>query len=86
MLLKTLARRPLSAFAQRAQTQRPLAQPRDHGWLAMEELPSAYRPGGLRPTTLGESLLDGRYKILRKLGVGKQASVWLAVDMHTRLA
>ncbi|KIY63644.1 kinase-like protein [Cylindrobasidium torrendii FP15055 ss-10] len=84
-LSKTMVCRPLSAFAQRAPIRRPLAQPpQDRGWLAMEELQKAYRFGGLRPTVLGENLLDGRYKILRKLGVGKQASVWLAADMHTR--
>lgn len=39
-----------------------------------------YRPGGLHPVHLGDSLKSGRYKILHKLGFGSWSTVWLARD------
>ncbi|KAL8404222.1 hypothetical protein RB594_009180 [Gaeumannomyces avenae] len=38
-----------------------------------------YRPGGFCPIHLGD-VLQGRYHIFRKLGVGAQCTVWLARD------
>ena len=39
-----------------------------------------YREGGYHPTHLGDTLKDGRYKILNKLGWGGYSTVWLAKD------
>lgn len=38
-----------------------------------------YEPGGLHPTHLGD-LLDGRYKVVHKLGQGGYGMVWLCRD------
>ena len=40
-----------------------------------------YWKGGYHPTHLGETLKEGRYKILHKLGWGGYATVWLARDL-----
>jgi hypothetical protein len=37
-----------------------------------------YRPGGYHPTTLDDTLHDGRYRLAHKLGYGGYATVWLA--------
>lgn len=39
-----------------------------------------YRPGGLHPLRVGDTLRDGRYKVLRKLGYGDESTVWLVQD------
>ena len=39
-----------------------------------------YRPGGYHPLHLKDSLHDGRYLILRKLGYGSYSTTWLARD------
>ena len=44
------------------------------------EDPDLYRPGGLYPLQIGETLKDSRYKILHKLGFGSWSTVWLARD------
>lgn len=38
-----------------------------------------YHPGGFHPTHLGD-VLNGQYKIIRKLGRGQNSTVWLAQD------
>lgn len=38
----------------------------------------AYRPGGFHPVHLGDTLAEGRYRIVHKLGFGGFATVWLA--------
>jgi hypothetical protein len=40
----------------------------------------SYHPGGLHPVHLGDTLDEGRYRILRKLGYGAFSTVWLARD------
>ncbi|EWG44697.1 CMGC/SRPK protein kinase [Fusarium verticillioides 7600] len=45
------------------------------------EYPEAYRPGGYHPINLGDTLNDGQYKIIRKLGDGCFSIVWLAHDL-----
>jgi hypothetical protein len=42
-----------------------------------------YRPGGLHPIHLGDTLDRDRYKILRKLGYGSFSTVWLARDAQS---
>lgn len=37
-----------------------------------------YAPGGFHPISLGDTLANGRYKILHKLGFGSSSTVWLA--------
>jgi serine/threonine-protein kinase SRPK3 len=44
-----------------------------------EEL-AGYGPGGYHPVRLGDTLDDGRYQILNKLGFGSFSTVWLARD------
>ena len=51
----------------------------------LQRLPEAeetksYRPGGLHPVSIGDTLQAERYKIIRKLGHGSYATVWLALD------
>ena len=39
-----------------------------------------YREGGYHPVNIGDTFSDGRYTIIRKLGWGHLATVWLAKD------
>lgn len=41
-----------------------------------------YRPGGYHPTTIGE-WLNGRYRIVHKLGFGAYSTIWMARDQKT---
>lgn len=41
-----------------------------------------YRPGGYHPTVIGETLCDGRYEIIHKLGYGGYSTIWLAHDQQ----
>ncbi|RKK99087.1 hypothetical protein BFJ71_g6459 [Fusarium oxysporum] len=43
-----------------------------------------YRPGGYHPVALGDSLSDGRYKVLHKLGWGSYSTTWAAKDQTCR--
>jgi serine/threonine-protein kinase SRPK3 len=43
-----------------------------------------YTSGGLHPVALGDTLADGRYRVLHKLGSGGSATVWLARDLDPR--
>jgi hypothetical protein len=45
----------------------------------IEEGLDAYCPGGLHPVQLGE-VYGGKYEIIRKLGYGRESTVWLADD------
>lgn len=40
----------------------------------------SYKPGGLHPVKIGDSLSQERYTILHKLGHGATSTIWLAVD------
>ncbi|KAM0377548.1 hypothetical protein ACHAPY_006716 [Fusarium culmorum] len=42
-----------------------------------------YEPGGYHPVELGETLKDGRYKVLHKLGWGGFSTTWAAKDQKT---
>lgn len=44
------------------------------------EWPELYRPGGLHPIQLGDTLDRGGLRVIRKLGDGSYSTVWLAVD------
>ncbi|PSN62506.1 kinase-like protein [Corynespora cassiicola Philippines] len=39
-----------------------------------------YRPGGLHPVELGDTFVDGKYRVIRKLGDGSYSTVWLVVN------
>ncbi|RAH51089.1 kinase-like protein [Aspergillus brunneoviolaceus CBS 621.78] len=39
-----------------------------------------YRPGGYLPLQVGDSLADGRYQLVGKLGHGGYSTIWLARD------
>lgn len=39
-----------------------------------------YKSGGYHPIHLGDSMVDGRYKIIHKLGWGANSTVWAARD------
>ncbi|KAG7407039.1 Serine/threonine-protein kinase SRPK [Fusarium oxysporum f. sp. rapae] len=39
-----------------------------------------YRPGGYHPIESGDSLSDGRYRVLHKLGWGSYSTTWAAKD------
>jgi serine/threonine-protein kinase SRPK3 len=45
-----------------------------------EENLKYYREGGYHPVNIGDTFSDGRYTIIRKLGWGNVATVWLAKD------
>jgi hypothetical protein len=44
------------------------------------ELSSNYKPGHYHPIHFGDLFKNGRYKVIRKLGYGSFATVWLAHD------
>ncbi|KAL4783312.1 kinase-like domain-containing protein [Aspergillus varians] len=41
-----------------------------------------YRPGGYHPTNINDKFLNGRYKVVHKLGYGSYSTVWLARDQE----
>lgn len=41
-----------------------------------------YRIGGYHPIAIGDTLKDGRYKIVDKLGHGGYSTIWIAQDRH----
>lgn len=45
-----------------------------------------YQKGGYHPITLGDTLKDGRYKVLHKLGWGGYSTVWAARDQRSELS
>lgn len=40
----------------------------------------SYRPGGYHPVQLGDTFLNGRFHVIRKIGYGSFSTVWLAHD------
>lgn len=42
-----------------------------------------YKPGGYHPIVLGDTLHNGRYRIIHKLGHGTYSTNWLASDQKT---
>lgn len=55
----------------------------DHDFL--EDL-NHYRTSGHYPVWLGKSLDNGRYEVVRKLGTGSTANVWLCRDFKSKLS
>jgi serine/threonine-protein kinase SRPK3 len=49
------------------------------GYEVIEEGRSVYSPGGMHPVQVGD-LYGGKYEIIRKLGYGRESTVWLADD------
>ena len=45
-----------------------------------------YCEGGYHPVNIGDTFSDGRYTIIRKLGWGNVATVWLAKDERYTLS
>lgn len=54
------------------------SDPADHE----EEDVEDYKAGGYHPCQIGDTLKDGRYLVIRKLGWGYFSTVWLAQDSH----
>jgi hypothetical protein len=44
------------------------------------EWAESYRPGGFHPLVFGDTLKNGCYRVIRKLGNGSYSTVWLAVN------
>jgi serine/threonine protein kinase len=44
------------------------------------EWSESYRPGGFHPIVFGDTLKNGQYRVIRKLGNGSFSTVWLAVN------
>ncbi|KAF2676241.1 kinase domain-containing protein [Lentithecium fluviatile CBS 122367] len=53
---------------------------RIYGPSSHTEDPDRYKHGGLHPLVIGDSIHDGRYRIIHKLGSGSFSTVWLARD------
>ncbi|KAL5483406.1 hypothetical protein ACEPAI_8637 [Sanghuangporus weigelae] len=51
-------------------------------FLRTEEPLAGYHLGGYHPTRIGDTL-NGRYRIVQKLGWGEYSTVWLAHDLQT---
>lgn len=47
------------------------------------ELVNNYRPGGFHPVHIGDTLGEGRYTVVHKLGHGTYSTVWLAKHSTT---
>ncbi|KAK5637669.1 hypothetical protein RRF57_013384 [Xylaria bambusicola] len=45
---------------------------------------SKYGPGGFHPTYIDDTLKNGQYRIVHKLGYGGYSTIWLALDMRHR--
>lgn len=61
-------------------TQRaPVGQMQLNTSLFSEENLRQYRVGGYHPVSIGD-IFDGRYEVVRKLGFGQRATVWLVLD------
>jgi hypothetical protein len=48
-------------------------------WRKIEETLDVYGPGGFHPVQLGD-IFGGRYEVVRKIGFGRESTVWLADD------
>lgn len=46
------------------------------------EAQQGYGPGGFHPTLRGDLFDNGRYRVVRRLGSGAFATVWVAQDLH----
>lgn len=51
-------------------------------FIADEESPDCYVPGGLPPVHLDDEYHNSRYRVLRKLGHGQYSTVWLVRDQQ----
>lgn len=45
---------------------------------------SKYRAGGFHPVSIGDTMKEGRYRVVHKLGFGGYSTTWLALDMMRR--
>lgn len=52
----------------------------EYEWVDGAEPLAKYRPGGYHPVMI-EDILDGRYRVIDKLGYGGYSTVWLAHDI-----
>ena len=61
-------------------SEHPDLRPFHPGCLDNSERPHEYRPGGLHPIHIEDSLDCGRYTVIHKLGHGLSSTVWLGRD------
>lgn len=45
---------------------------------------SKYRAGGFHPVSIGDEMMEGRYRVVHKLGFGGYSTTWLAIDTLRR--
>jgi hypothetical protein len=45
---------------------------------------SKYRAGGFHPISIGDTMKEGRYRVVHKLGFGGYSTIWLALDTMDR--
>ena len=57
----------------------PTAQATEYNWIDGVERLEMYEPGGYHPVMI-DDILDGRYRIVDKLGHGGYSTIWLAHD------
>jgi serine/threonine-protein kinase SRPK3 len=56
------------------------------GFSDIEEGTRSYSSGGLHPVQIGE-VYGEKYRVIRKLGFGRESTVWLAADkLYVKLA
>lgn len=55
----------------------------EYNWIDGVERLEKHVPGGYHPAMIGD-LLDGRYRIVDKLGFGGYSTIWLCQDIRLR--
>jgi hypothetical protein len=76
--ISSICQRQLNPFRCRYSTMPPFTHT---GGVDAEAL-YRYEPGGYHPLQLGETLKNGRYKIIHKLGWGGFSTIWAARDQR----
>jgi len=58
----------------------PMPQATTYDIIEDVEDPSKYHPGGFHPISIGDTMKEGRYRTVHKLGFGGYSTTWLALD------